>query len=202
MKKLFVTISVACACAFASFSQTNTAPTLPTDNGYTSVPGLLTTTWDTLVGQGMTNLAVAAVATYTPSLKEWGGGVVIMRNLPLGGGISTGIGLGLDYYARNFYAVSGQLSLQADVKPFAAWGGFFTNVVMTPFTFVGLGTPMGGDATTPGRLETIVSAGATFHIMKLWGGDLGVTGMYGTREGLGEASGAFYGGGLVQVWKF
>lgn len=201
MKKLLITLSVVCACAYTSLGQVQTNTVTPTPIGTTTIPILLGSTWDTLVGQGMTNLTVATVATYTPSLKEWGGGLVIARNLPLGGGISTGIGLGVDYYAKNFYAVSGQLSLEAATRPFASWGGMWTNIVFTPYTFVGLGTPIGGSESS-GNLETIIAAGGSIHLMKLLGGGLNVTALVGDREGIGSASGEFYGGGLAQVWRF
>lgn len=203
MKKLLVTLLVVGACAFTSLGQTNTVTSDGTnvvDGTFQTVPNLLGSLFDTVVNPGLTNLSVAMVGTYTPKLEEWGASVVVMRNIPLGGGISTGVGLGVDYYAQNFYAVNGQLALQATTRPFAQLGGFFTNVIFTPFTFGGIGTPIGSEAS--GSLETILAVGGTIHVMKLLGGSLDVMGMYGTREGIGEASGAFYGGGLVNTWKF
>ena len=197
MKKLLLALSLVGLLALPAAAQTNTAPKS------TTVPIFLGQVYDTMIGQGMTNLDVALVETYTPSLKKWGSGLVVARNLPIGGGVSTGIGLGVDYYDKNFYALSGQISLKADLTPFSNWGSFGTNIIISPLTYVGIGTPFGGGTRdTGGGLETVLAAGGCLHLAHVLGGDLGLLALYGDRQGLGKASGQFYGGGLNMLWKF
>jgi len=168
----------------------------------TTAPGFLTDVWGVIAGEGMTNLSASVYGTYTPALKEWGGGFALDRNIPLGGGVSTSVGIGLDYYDDQFYSVAGQLSLQAAIRPLAGFGGWATNIVVTPFGRVGLGTPFGDGSINSGSLETIEAVGANIHLVKLFGGHLGAFGMYGTRTGLGDASGTFYGGGINWCKRF
>lgn len=170
-------------------------------NTTTTIPIFLGDVWNTLVGQGLTNLSATIYGTYTPSLKQWGEGFVLMRNIPIGGGVGTGIGVGLDHYDNEFYAVSAQVTLNVSLRPFEAFGA--TNVVVTPFSFIGLGTPFGeNDHGTSGNLETIASVGAAVRLFKLAGGYMELMGTYGTRTGLGPATGTFYGGGLTWFRSF
>lgn len=166
------------------------------------VPTFFTDVWGTLMGQGLTNLSVTVYGTYTPSISAWGSGVVVTRNLPLGEtGLGTGIGVGLDWYDSDLYAVNGQVSLNANMLPFKTWGKWGANVVMTPFTYIGLGTPISGTKHN-GDLETIVAVGSMFRVAKLLGAYAEVGGVYGTRTGLGNASGTFYGPLFDLTWKF
>lgn len=200
MKKFSILSVLALALlAFSASAQTNT---VAATNATTTVPEFFTQAWDTMMGQGLTNLSVTTYGTYTPSVKEWGGGVVVSRNIPLGHGIGTGIGVGLDYYERNFYAVNGQVSLEADLTPFSGFGSWGSNIVVTPFTFVGLGTPFGSASTANGNLEALAATGAALHVAKIIGADFSVLGIYGSRTGIDAASGVFYGGGLDLTWKF
>lgn len=196
MKKLILTIALAVSC-LTGYSQ---APEASTNS--TTVPEFLGTAWNFAIGQGITNLGVTTYGTYTPALEKWGGGLVITRNIPIGDALATGIGIGLDYYDHQFYALSGQVSLQANLRPFANWGTFGEKIVITPFTYIGLGTPFGDNANNTGNLETIAAGGMALHVAKVLGGSLSINGIYGTREGLGDASGSFYGGGLTLFWKF
>jgi hypothetical protein len=109
--------------------------------------------------------------------------------------------MGVDWYDANFYAVSGQVALQADLTPFSSWGSWGKKIVVTPVGFVGIGTPFGSTSVN-GNLETIAAAGANVHLAKVFGGNLGVGGVYGTRSGLDAASGVFYGGFLNLTWRF
>ena len=112
--------------------QTNTE-VMATNLTTVTVPEFITQIWNTTFGAGLTNLSVTTYGTYTPSIKSYGAGVVVTRNIPLGNsGFGTGIGLGLDYYKDGLYALNAQVSLQADMKPLSALGGFLTNVIVTP----------------------------------------------------------------------
>lgn len=198
MKKLLSTLLAATALTIAGYSQ-------PTN--YTTVPEFLGNSYNFLIGEGMTNLTVTTYGTYTPSIKEWGAGLMLTRNIPIGGGLAAGVGMGVDYYARNFYAISGDVSLQARIRPLVGWSGgntnsFWSKIELTPFTFVGVGTPFGGGAENTSNIETIEAAGAALYLAKVAGGRLSVSGIYGTRQGLGDASGNFYGGGLNLHWDF
>lgn len=171
-------------------------------NTTTTVPQFLGDTYQFLVGQGITNLTVTTYGTYTPAIQKWGGGLVLTRNIPLGGGLFTGVGMGIDYYDKHFYAINGQVSLQARLKPFSSWGTFGDKIILTPFTYIGVGTPFGQQADQANNLEAIAAGGAALHLAKVLGGDFSVSGIYGTRSGLGDASGTFYGAGLNLGWKF
>lgn len=192
MKRLLLSLIMAVSICVTGYAQTNTT---------TTVPQFLADTYQFLVGEGLTNLSVTAYGTYTPSLKEWGEGLVLMRLAPLGSGIYTGIGIGLDHYMKQWYAVSAQVTLGASLRPLEAVG--VTNFIMTPFSFVGIGTPFGEDANgTSGNLETIASVGAAFRIAKLGPGYLELLGTWGTRTGVGNATGTFYGGGVNYTIRF
>ncbi len=176
------------------------AQTTPTNT--MSVPKLLGNIWDTVVGGGLTNLTVAGYGTYTSSLHKWGGGMVLTRNLPIGGGVSTGLGGGFDEYDSNWYGVTAQVGLNASTRPLAGWGGFATNIIMTPFTYIGLGTPFGSSSTTSGQLETIAAVGDMVYLGKFLSAEWNIGGSYGTRTGLGAASGTFYGALFSATWRF
>jgi hypothetical protein len=198
MKRLILIAVIGLACLSTQAQLQTNQPSASTD-----VPTFLGTVYDTVIGQGLTNLAVTGYGTYTPALKKWGGGMVLTRNIPLGHGIGTGIGVGLDYYDRQFYAVNAQVGLQATLTPFSNWGEFGKQIYVTPLTYIGLGTPFGeGSGSAKGDLETIAAVGANLHLAKVLGGSLGIIGVYGTRTGLGAASGTFYGAALDLIWKF
>ena len=191
--KLLIILALALAC-ISCYSQTN--------NETTTVPIFLSEAYDTIIGQGLTNLTVAGYGTYTPSVHKWGYGGTLIRNLPIGGGVSTGIGVGLDEYNESLYGVTAQVSLKASVRPFSGWGGWWTNVVTTPLTYIGLGTPFGSFSTTSGDLETIAAVGDALWLGRVFGADINLVGLYGTRSGLGAAGGIFYGGGVAWTWRF
>ena len=176
-------------------------PTNTVATGTTTLPAFLGLAWETMVGQGLTNLSETTYMTYTPSIRRWGLGEVITRNIPIGGGVNTGLGIGVDYYDSQLYALNGQVSLSADLTPISSWGTWGKTVVITPFTFVGLGTPFGGSQAS-GNLETVIAAGAALHLAHVFGADFSLVGVYGHRTGLEKASGAFYGGGPTLTWKF
>lgn len=192
MKRLLLSALLAIGLCSVGYSQTNNT---------TTVPIFLEDVWNTMIGQGLTNISATIYGTFTPSIKEWGEGLIIMRNIPIGGGIATGVGIGLDHYSDDFYAVSAQVTLSASLRPLQGFGA--TNVVVTPFTFVGLGTPFGNNTDgTSGNLETIASVGAAVRMFKLAGGYMELMGTYGTRTGIGPATGTFYGGGLTWFRSF
>lgn len=192
MKRLLLSAILVIGLCSVGYSQTNNT---------TTVPIFLGDVYETLIGQGLTNLSATVYGTYTPSLKKWGEGFVLMRNIPIGSGIATGIGIGLDHYDHEWYGVNAQVTLSASLRPFEGFGA--TNVVVTPFSFIGLGTPFGEESRgTAGNLETIASVGASVRLFKLAGGYMELLGTYGTRTGLGDASGTFYGGGLTWFRSF
>ena len=199
MKKLLALVTLVAALPVSA--QTNGV--MVTNLTTISVPTFFSEAWNTMLGQGLTNLSVTTYGTYTPSIKTWGAGLVLTRNIPLGGGINTGIGIGVDWYDQQWYAVNAQVGLSADMAPLSAFGGFTTNLIVSPFTFIGIGTPFGNQTQgTAGNLETIVAGGAILHVAQVLGGEFGIGGAYGTRSGLGAASGVFYGGLLDLTWKF
>ncbi len=183
----------------------STTPTTTTNTVVTgstiTVPQLLSTFWNFAVGQGLTNLSVAYVETYTPSIKSWGETINVIRNVNLGGGINGGMGAGFDCYKGNFYAMNAQATISATMTPFSSFGGFMAKARVTPLTYVGLGTPISGSVAN-GNLETIAATGAAIYIANVIGADLNILGVYGSRTGLGDASGVFYGGGLSLTWLF
>ena len=202
MKKLIATSLLGLALAFGAQAQTNTPPDTNIV-GTIGVGEFLGTAWNTMVGQGLTNLSFTAYGTYTPSLKEWGYGMVAFRNLNLGGGFGAGLGVGVDQYRSQWYGLTAQGTVNAKTTPLAGWGTWGKNVVVTPFAGLALGTPFGSSTSgTSGNLETIAFAGAGVHLAKLLGGDISLDGIYGTRTGIGGASGTFYGGGLTWLFRF
>lgn len=209
MRKLLLSAFVTLALTFGAQAQTNFPPVPPTGTLDTNIVGtigageFLGTVWDTLVGQGLTNLSATVYGTYTPSLKDWGYGVVLFRNLNLGGGFGAGIGVGVDQYQSQWYGLTAQATVKADTAPFSGWGTWGKNVIITPFAGLALGTPFGSSTSgTAGNLETIAFTGASVHLFKALGGAVALDGIYGTRTGLGGASGIFYGGGLSWVFMF
>lgn len=203
MKKLLATLALLACLTLPVAAQTNPPVTMQTNMTTITIPQFFTEAWDTMLASGLTNLSVTTYGTYTPSIKTWGAGVVVTRNIPIGGGVNTGIGLGIDYYDTQWYAVNAQVGLNADMAPLSAFGGFATNLIVTPFTFIGIGTPFGSQtAGTAGNLETIVAGGAILHVAQVLGGQFGIGGAYGTRSGLGQGSGVFYGALLDLCWKF
>lgn len=180
------------------YSQTNTQ----------TISGLGQQVADTLFGPGMTNLEFAGGATKNVNNNKWGEFAVLTRNIPIGGGMAVGIGAGVDHYDNKFYSLSGQLSLKSDITPFASLGtnnsfySFLSKQVVTPFGFVGIGTPFGGNAQSTSSPETVEAAGLSYSVVSAKWIQLKVLGMYGTRQGIGDASGAFYGGGLAAIFKF
>ena len=193
MKKLIAVSIVTLALAFGAQAQTTNTIT---------VPQFFDSVWNTLIGDGLTNLSVTTFGTYTPKNKQWGVGEMVTRNIPIGGGFGTGIGVGVDYYGGNLYAVNANVGLNAAMRPLSTFGGFFSNIVVVPFTFIGLGTPISGASTDNGNIETIAAAGAMVRIAKIIGADFELGGVYGTRSGIGDASGIFYGGLLDLTWRF
>lgn len=199
MKKTVFAAIVILALAFGVQAQTNTPPATNTS---ITVPQFFSEVWETVIGAGLTNLSVTTFGTYTPKNHKWGVGEMVTRNIPIGGGFGTGVGVGVDYYGGNLYAVNANVGLNAEMRPFSTFGGFASNIVMVPFTFIGLGTPISGASNSNGDIETIAAAGAMFRIAKILGGNFELGGVYGTRSGIGDASGVFYGGLVDLTWRF
>ncbi len=199
MRKSILISIVTLALALGAQAQTNTPPVSTNDT--TTVPEFFSDLWNLTFAPGLTNLSIAVLGTYTPSVKEWGGEVAVIRDIPLGGGIGAGIGMGLDYYGGDLYGLNVQTSIKATITPFSTFGNWGKSVLITPFGAVALGTPFSG-SNANGDLETIAMTGAAIHLAKVFGGDFGVLGVYGTRAGIGDIGGVFYGGGLDLTWRF
>lgn len=179
-----------------------------TDTNSTTVTGFGQQVADLILGPGLTNLEFAGGVTRNVNNNNWGEFGVLTRNIPLGGGIATGIGVGIDHYNKEFYALSGQLSLKADIRPLASLGtnnsfySFLSKQVLTPFGYVGIGTPFGSSSQSTSSPETVEATGLSYSVANLSWAQFKLFGMYGTRQGIGDASGPFYGGGLAAVFKF
>lgn len=191
MKKLITILAV--AFAVTGYSQTNA-----------TIDSFGHQVADILFGPGLTNLSLTGGATYSTGNKEWGEFALLTRNVPLGGGVGLGISAGVDHYAHAFYAVSGQVSLQVALTPFSSLItnttgplGVLHNMTATPIGFLGVGTPFGGGSQSSSSPETIQGTGGFLSIPLGKGFYLNPLGLYGTRQGIGSASGAFVGGGLT-----
>ena len=199
--KLTVSILLAVSLlALPAFSQTNTPPAMST-NDVTTVPQFFSDIWNLTFAPGLTNLSVAVLGTYTPSVKEWGGEVAVIRNIPIGGAVGAGLGMGLDYYGGDLYGLNIQTSVKATMTPLSSFGTWGKSILVTPFGAVALGTPFSG-SNDNGDLETIAMTGAAVRLAKVFGADFELLGVYGTRAGVGDISGVFYGGGLDLTWRF
>lgn len=209
MKQTLLSLLAVGVLTLTGYSQTNLPPVPPTGTLDTNIVGtigvseFLSQSWNTMVGQGLTNLSVTLYVTDTVKLNKWGYGVVLLRNLNLGGGFGAGIGVGVDQYDNQWFGLNAQASVKADTTPLAGWGTWGKKVVVTPFGGIALGTPFGSSSSgTSGNLETIAFTGASIHLFKALGGEFAVDGIYGTRTGLAGATGTFYGGGLTWIYSF
>jgi hypothetical protein len=207
MKRVLIAITL--SIATVAFAQDGipvfTVPVQPQPKTVATVDSLGSQISDVLFGPGMTNLSLTGGGTYSTGTRQWGEFALLTRNVPLGGGVGVGISAGIDHYNHAFYAVSGQVSLSATLMPFASLFtnttgvlGYVHNLRVTPLGFLGVGTPFGGGSQSTSSPETIQGTGATVDLVNLGQGfHLSALGLYGTRQGIGTASGTFYGAGLT-----
>lgn len=182
------------------------------ETNLTTIPGFIENAYQTLIGQGLTNLSVSEGVSYTPGANEWGEFTTIHRNLAIGGGAFVAPGIGLEYYAHNWYSLQLQTSLGVDLTPLSGWtnvlGSTIGNVVVTPITTVGTETPFGGGSVSSG-MGAFAAAGGLIHLLTIPGinSDFSIGGTIGTRTGLNSSdptknlNGKFYTGFVNLTWK-
>ena len=209
MKRYLLITALLATIALPAIAQTNAPPATnappPAATNTISLRQFAGDIYNFTLGDGLTNLHVAFIETYTPSLKKWGSAVVVGRNLAIGDtGLSAGLSVGVDAYDKNFYALNGQISLQADITPLSTLGSWGTNIVLSPVAYMGSGTPFGGQSSGASAVEFVTAGGFGLHIVTIPGikADFKLVGLYGNRQGLGAASGVFWGGGGDFSWKF
>ena len=174
----------------------------------TTVPQFLTTSYNALIGSGITNLDMTVGASYTPGSKTWGEFLMLHRNLSIGGGSFVAPGIGVEQYGGSWYSLQLQTSLGVDVTPLSGWtnmlGKTLGGLVFTPYTTVGAETPFSGQGSA--TMGAFVSAGGTVHLLTIpyLKADFGLGGGVGTRTGLSSAglNGKFYNVFANFLWRF
>ena len=176
---LIVAILLALLSPVAARAQTDT--NLPT------VGGGLKQVWDAISLSGIgsaTNYAVIPYGSYGLNNHKIGGGLLALYNV----NNYLGAGLGVDYLG-GFSLVSGNVELKLPTRPFSRFG--WTNLVVIPFIYTGIGTPMSGAGTANGGISTHTGAGAEIDLASFLGGKFGIGGAYITRTGAGSYSGKY-----------
>lgn len=177
---IIVAVALFAACSHA---QTNTASSVP------SIAGGVDQIVAAMESSGLTtatNYSGEAYATYAPNIKakeHWGAGFLAVFNLT----DNVGTALGVDYLGH-FTMVSGNVTLKTVTHPFAGFGGWGTNVAVTPFALVGIGQSFSG-ASGPTAIEDV---GAFVGFGHLWGGQFDVGAAWGQWENAGDYSGERY----------
>ena len=194
MKKLFAIIGLtALLSCFAAQAQTNAVintNSVASTNQTLSVwqQTLSSFSWDSL--KSVTNYAIEPYMTYAPDIKgassKVGGGALILYNLNnyVAGGI------GIDYLGQ-FSLFAGDLTLKLPIaiSKYVTLPAPFDNLVITPFTLGGVGTPMSGVGSSP---IMVWDLGAAIKFGRLWGGQFNTGAAYGAWENAGDYSGKRY----------
>jgi len=181
---------------------TNTAPGISTSSVLTDlgVSGSLELLWNAVDSSDIlqaTNWAVAPYLTYAPSSKNnFGGGALAIYNVPqLSGSLgAVGAALGADWLG-SWSLVSGNITIQTDTHPLAhiSWlaglPSYITNITVTPFALVGVGTPMSGGNQ---GAATIWDTGAEIKFGHWLGGNFGTGITWGEWMNAGAESGHRY----------
>ena len=170
------------ASSFLSVASAQTNP--PPDQS--SVLGGVSQIGKAIVNAAPTNFVVAPYATYAPDAPtKVGGGVLALWNF----NEYVGAGMGLDYLGQ-FWMPSASVQLRLPVKPLAFMG--WTNFTATPFTLAGIATPLGGAGSDNRNVASILGAGASADVCKLFQGHLAVGGALVKWTGAGDYSGNHY----------
>lgn len=181
---VFIIMLLLLAMSIKAHSQTVTNPPPATNSSTLSV------LWDSLSQSGLlkaTNYAFEPYATYAPGAAKGskiGGGLFAAYNI----NDYVGAGLGLDYLGQ-FSIVSANCQLKYPTHPLATLGGFFTNIVVTPFVLAGVGKGLSGT----GNSAIVVSdVGGYIGFGHLWGGQFNAGAAWGRWDNAGDFSGARY----------
>ena len=174
---------------FAGYSQaqTNTIPPVSALDVSPSIAHGLSEIASAVETSGLstaTNYAAEAYLTYMQSAPKGdriGGGLLIVYDISA----HIGTALGVDYLGQ-FSLISGNVTLKLPTHPFSGFGGFWTNVVVTPFALTGAGKPLSG---TGAGISAIEDVGAYIGFGKLWGGQFNLGGCYGQWLNAGIYSG-------------
>jgi hypothetical protein len=169
MKRIILALTIL-ATAFAATAQTN----IPPANTNLSVGQNLSLALQTLVSS--TNMLWEAHATYTPSLAQHvGGGVGGYYLLSQTGSgtvtLDTYTGLRIDWVDGGFWMPQGNVGLQTPIT-------VFSNLVVTPFTYAGIGVPLSGASIggisiggsvkdNDGQATAIIGAGGAISFLSL-----------------------------------
>src|ERR1035437_3494061 len=196
MKKIIIGVAALVLATFSAQAQvtiTNYIPVTitPTTNyvdvyvtngvipstGITASSGL-SLLWNDV--KSATNYAIAPYLTYANKAPtKIGGGILAIYNV----NNYVGAGMGVDWLG-GFRMVNGNIQLKVDTKPLSFIG--WTNIVVTPFVLVGIGTPFSN--TGGGGVSTIEDVGAYVQFGHFLGGRFLVGAAYGQWTGVGPYS--------------
>lgn len=173
MKKLFLTL-ILTGINCVGFSQTNT-PVLDQQSFLEKLSGAIT------------NIGVATYATYAPDAPtKYGGGALVLYNFTP----NVGAGFGLNWLGH-FSTVSANFELSLPTHGLSFLGGYFTNIITTPFVMAALETPYGGAGENNGQVGTVAEAGLNIDFLETKGGwRFGGGYAYGNVTGAGNYDGS------------
>jgi hypothetical protein len=118
---------------------------------------------------GITNALFEVHGLYAPKLAEkYGFGAGMFWNM----NNYIAPGLRIDWVNGGFYMPSGNVTLKLPITPIAQLPQFR----FTPFTYAGVGIPLGGAKGNNGDPTAILGAGAAIHIGKFGGWDFDLLG--------------------------
>lgn len=181
MKKLLTLLAVG-LLAVTGYAQTTNPPPAPTIiGGLEQIGAALGTTVPT-------NLVIGpygSAAIDNNKLANWSVGLAAAWNFTE----NIGVGMAVDYApdSQDFTLFTGQVTIRTAIRPltFAGW----TNFVVVPYGFAGLGTPLAGAGEANGGVATVAGAGAAIPIISFKGWHFGASGAYANWSGAGDASG-------------
>lgn len=196
MKTPLIVILIALSVCLTSKAQTlDHVPDLLGTNSPITFNGALGQVWSAFTASSImqaTNYAIAPYATYAPKAPEKvGGGILAIYNV----NDYVGAALGVDYLG-SFSLVSGNVTLKADTQPlktitWLSWApDMVRNVTVTPFSLLGVGTPLGG--TSGQGAATIWDVGGMVKFGHLFGGRFGAGATWGEWMNAGAYSGHRY----------
>lgn len=184
IKTIILLFTASILLASSACAQTDTNTVTATNASTTSV------LWDSLSQSGLlkaTNYSFEPYATYAPSAprgSKVGAGIFAAYNI----NDYVGAGLGVDYLGQ-FSIVSANLQLKYPTRPFASFGGYLTNVVVTPFVLAGVGKGLSGTANSA---IVVSDVGGYVGFGHLWGGQFNAGAAWGRWDNAGIFSGPRY----------